>query len=356
MGHPDRVSRLCVVLAALGLLLVASPSYAHSTDARIVSVVDTVSPALPAGIIVQARANLAAQLVASNPTDVPLEVLAPTGQPFLRISRAGVFGNLGSAEFFATSNPNGVAARQSGPGRFVQISTGSSWGWYDHRLHPSQVSAPVDARRRTRLAGFEVPMRYGALTTTVRGHIEFRPLLGQFEDTVTTTPAGLTASVLQGRLPGLFVTVSAPLTVLGRDGEPFLRSDGRALSVNVASRTFVEDQQARGLTVAPPSPRARWKPVAALSYTWLDDRLRYSSAAPPDAALRSAQPTTIGSWRVPVVVGDQTTAIAGGVRWLPADGAVTPSATHRSQVAWVAAVVAVVLVGGGPFVVRRRRR
>lgn len=354
MRHPGRVPRGCALLAALGLLLISSPSYAHSTDPRIVSVVDDIQPALPPGVLVQVQANLAAQLVVDNPTDVPLEVLAPTGQPFLRISKAGVFGNLGSAEFFATSNPNGSSPHASGTDRFVQLSTGSSWGWYDHRLHPAQLAAPRDSRRRVRLGTFEVPMRYGGVATSVRGHLEFRPLLGQFDDTVTTLPSGLTASVLQGRLPGLFVTVSAPMTVLGRDGEPFLRSDGRALSVNTASRTYVEDKQARGIGVGPPAPAPRWRPVGGAAYTWLDDRLRYASAAPPAAALRQQGPSVVGSWRVPVLVGGATAAIAGRVRWVPSEGALPSSRRGRGPL--LAAAVAVLALFGVATVVVRRRR
>jgi hypothetical protein len=345
--------RLVAVGATLGLLLLVSPASAHSTDPRIVSVIDGVRPALPTEVVVQVRANLAAQLVVDNPTVTPLDVLAPTGQPFLRISRAGVFGNLGSGEFFATSTPNGGTTHPSGADRFVQLSTGHSWGWYDHRLHPLALAAPRDERHRARLGTFEVPLRYGGTAVTVRGHLEFQPLLGQFEDTVSAAPPGLSASVLQGRLPGLFVTVQAPLTVLGRDGEPFLRSDGRVLSINTSSRTYVEDQQARGVQVGPPAVTASWKRLPGRTFTWLDDRLRYASAAPPDRALRRSGATVIGSWRIPVLAGSSSTALTGDIRWVPS-GVATSSAAGRPVWPYVGGALVVLLAAAAAIRLRRR--
>ncbi|GAC1445360.1 MAG: hypothetical protein NVS3B26_12990 [Mycobacteriales bacterium] len=298
-------------------------------------------------------ANLAAQLVVDNPTDVPLEVLGATGQPFLRISRAGVFGNLGSPDFYATATPNGGPDRGSGADRFVQISGGSSWGWYDHRLHPVAVTAPADLRRMSRLASFEVPLRYGAAATTVRGHLEYRPLLGQFDDTITSVPTGLTASVLQGRLPGLFVTVTAAMTVLGRDGEPFVRSDGRALSVNTASRTYVEDQQARGVAAGPPAVTPRWRALPGRTFTWLDERLRFPSAAPPPAALKTAAPSTVGTWTIPVSLPGSTTALRGQMRWVPAADA--RPAAEPTRRPWVPIGCAALVLIAAAAVVRRRR-
>ena len=302
----------------------------------------------------QTAANLAAQLVVDNATDVPLEVLGGTGQPFLRISRGGVFGNLGSPDFFATASPNGSPARASGDDRFVRLSAGSSWGWYDHRLHPFMVTAPPDPRRVSRLASFEVPLRYGGAATTVRGHLEFRPLLGQFDSTVTSAPAGLAASVLQGRLPGLFVTVTAPLTVLGRDGEPFLRSDGHVLSVNTASRTYVEDQQARGAAVAPPGVAARWKALPGMTLTWLDERLRYPSAAPPRAALGKPVPSTVGTWTIPVRLAGSTSALTGQMRWVPSVDARSGGSSSLRR--WGFAGLAALLLITAAAAVRRRRR
>jgi hypothetical protein len=345
-----------VVLAALGLLLLAAPSRAHGTDPGIVSVVDAVTPPLPRAVVVQVETNVAAQVVVDNPTALPLEVLAPTGEVFLRISRAGVIANLGSPEFAATSSPAGAAPRSRGPDRFVRVSGGSSWGWYDHRLHPARLRAPVDGRA-TRLGAFEVPLRYGGVPTTLRGHLEYRPVRGAFEAAVRSVPPGLAVSVLQGRLPGLFVTARVPLTVLGRDGEPFLRSDGRALQVNTASRTYVEDREARGLTAAPPGVTPRWQPVGGASYTWLDGRLGYPLAEPPASVLARSRPTTVLAWRVPVVEGGSTLLLTGDLRWVPAgDRSRSVGHSARPALAQAAAALGAASVLAGIAVVVRRRR
>lgn len=340
-----------VVLGLLGLLLTAVPAYAHSTDPRVVTVVDGVTPALPAGVLVQARSGIAAQLVADNPTAAPLEVLDESGRPFLRLSRAGVFANLGDPAFFATSSPSGATSRPAGPDRFVQVSRGSSWGWYDHRLHPGPVQVPGGARGTVRLAEFAVPMRYAGTSRVVRGHLELRPVLGAFRTEVTASPPGLSAEVLQGRLPGLFVTVSAPLTVLGRDGEPFLRSDGHRLAVNTASRTYVEDLQARGRPAGPPSSVARWQGLPGASYTWLDARLAYPAATPPAPALRTSRPTEVATWRIPVLGAPPLTGV---IRWVP-DPAAAPVRRRSRAVPWPVIAAVLLGLGGGAVVVRRRR-
>ncbi len=126
--------------------------------------------------------------------------------------------------------------------------------------------------------------------------------------------------VLQGRLPGLFVAnpSNRPLTVLGRDQEPFLRFGEKGAEVNVSSRTHVDDRQARGIPAGPPSATPRWEVLGGSTHNWLDARLRYPRETPPQAALRSSEPTVVDGWVVPVVVGGQRTSLTGDIWWVPA--------------------------------------
>ena len=286
------------------------------------------SPSLPAGVVIEARAGIAAQIVAANPTSTPLDVLARGGEAFLRISSAGVLANLESPDFYETSNPNGSVAGvpervkraggRSAP-RFVQLSRGSSWGWYDHRLHPRTYQAPGDLARSATVARFAIPLRYGTTSVTANGQVAFQPLLGAFRLDTAAVPDGLTADLLQGRLPGLLVSAKegTEATVLGRDGEPFLRFGARGVEVNEASRTHVEDRQARGQDVQPPGSAPRWKLVGGASYSWLDARLRYPSDAPPQEALRAPTSTVVQDWSIPVVLAGRPAALTGVIRWVP---------------------------------------
>jgi hypothetical protein len=342
----------------LGLLLLTgwlsvAPAAAHEADPRIVTTLDEVTPALPADVVVQVQAGIATQLVASNPTATVLEVLGTSGRPFLRISAAGVQADVGAEEFFTTSNPNGAApsTAQDGPVRWVPISRGSSWGWYDHRLHPEELSAPQDEQREARLGGFEVPLRYGAQEVTARGTIRFRPLLGTFLVSADPAPADLTVQALPGRLPGLFLAAPAgtDVAVAGRDGEPFLRITDAGVEVNQRSRTHVEDRQARGEVAGPPSTTPAFRLVApgTRSYTWLDARLRYPADLPPEPALRAAGPTRLEQWRVPVQVAGRPAALTGAISWVPEAAA----AAQVSGTADEGRSLLLPLLGGGALVV-----
>lgn len=355
------------VLGVLGLgLLLPASAHAHEADPRIVTAIDQVSPALPAGVVVQVQAGISAQLVAQNPTATVLEVLGTGDRPFLRISRAGVQADVASADFLTTSNPNGAAPRtpSSAAAKWVRISRGDSWGWYDHRLHPSALPAPADSRRAARLAQFSVPFRYGATVTTVRGRVDFRPLLGAFSVTARPGPPGLTVQALPGRLPGLFLSNPArtPLTVLGRDGEPFVRFSSRGVEVNERSRTHVEDQEARGQDVGAPGPEPAFRLVApgGTSYTWLDVRLRYPRDLPPEQVLRASGPTVVQDWTVPVEVGGRPSSLTGQITWVPEASAAAADAGAADDggvplLPLVLGVGAAAVVAVAVGLIRRRR-
>jgi hypothetical protein len=361
---------LVAVLASMGFMV--APAAGHEADPRLETTVDEVVPPLPAAVVVQAQAGLAAQLVVDNPTPTVLEVLATGGEPFLRISSAGVQANLSSPDFFTTSNPTGATAgvpdAATSP-RWVQISTGSSWGWYDHRLHPPGLGPPPDAERPARLAGWVVPLRYGDQPVEVRGSVRFQPLLGTFLVTADPAPDGLLVQALPGKLPGLFLSnpQRLPVTVLGRDGEPFVRFTERGVEVNVASRTHVEDRQARGVPVGPPEPTPRFELVepGGTSYTWLDARLRYPQELPPPDVLMADRPTVVDDWQVPVLRDGQQGELTGEIRWVPQAAAAPPSAAAPGGTAdeprSVTAPLALGLAGlaalaAGVLAVRRRAR
>ncbi|MCW2545213.1 MAG: hypothetical protein JWM40_2765, partial [Frankiales bacterium] len=88
------------------LLGLTAPAGAHSyPDPALSTVLDAVTPALPSGVRVLVAPSVVDQLVITNPTEVPLDVLAVGGEPYLRVSRAGVLGNLATRDWYATQTP-----------------------------------------------------------------------------------------------------------------------------------------------------------------------------------------------------------------------------------------------------------
>jgi len=346
------------------LVVSALPAAAHQADPRIATVLDEISPSLPAEVIVQAQAGVATQLVASNPTATSLDILDTAGRPFLRLSSSGVFADLETEEFFTTSNPNGAVPPGrggGGPARWVQISVGSSWGWYDHRLHPELTRAPADLTRPARLAEFEVPLRYGEERFVVRGQVRFQPLLGAFSVSADPAPQGLVVQALPGKIPGVFLSnpQRLSLTVLGRDGEPFLRFSDAGVEVNERSRTHVEDRQARGSTVGPPSPEPSFRLVdpGGSSYTWLDARLGYPDDLPPEPVLRAATTTVLQQWGVPVQLAGEPAQLTGAVSWVPTATAASAPAADEGTGALlpVGLGLAALAVLAAAVLVRRRQ-
>ncbi len=358
--------RAALLLVTLSALVSAAPAQAHQADPRVATVLDAVTPPLPSGVVVQAVAGIASQLVARNPTDTVLEVLGSGDRPFLRLSSAGVQGDLSSPDFLTTSNPNGAApAAAGGAPRWVPLSRGDSWGWYDHRLHPAELSPPRDQQRSARLAEFSISFRYGGRPVAVTGHVQFEPLLGTYTVSADPGPAGLTVQALPGRLPGLFVSDPgrAPLEVAGRDGEPFLRLGADGVSVNVASRTHVEDRQARGIETGPPSTTPRFELVApgATSYTWLDGRLAYPADLPVESVLRRSAPTVVQEWVVPATLAGADLRLTGKVSWVPeasaAEAVRAPAAADDGGPAWTPVALGglgLLALGGVVLVLRRR--
>ena len=358
--------RLLALLVALLCLIGALPASAHESDPRIVTTVEEVVPALPDEVVVQVQAGIATQLVAANPTDTVLEVVGREGRPFLRLSSAGVLADVQAEEFFTTSSPTGASpgAETGGPPRWVRISAGSSWGWYDHRLHPEELTAPTDTGSEALLGRFTVPLRYGEQGVEVRGTVRFRPLLGSFLVRADPGPQGLSVQALPGRLPGVFLTAPPGPDVLvqGRDGEPFLRITEAGVEVNTSSRTHVEDRQARGQSAGPPAPTPTFELVApgARSYTWLDARLRYPQDLPPADVLRAEAPSVVQEWQVPVSVAGASAALTGDVTWVPeadaaeqVSGVAAPEGDRPSVLPYV--LGAVVVLGLVVLALRRKR-
>jgi hypothetical protein len=370
-GHargPRRLSgRLAAPTLAVTALLatlvgVSSPASAHTTDPRLVSVIDTVEPRLPQGVTVEVVPNVANQLVVANATASPLIITGASGDSLVRIARDGVDANLASPEWYVVNDPVGSATPPDGlrvgsHPQWTRVSSGSSFGWFDTRLYP-RGAVPADVTDGTdaiAVASWSVPMRYAGRRLNVAGHVEFRPLLGGYVVDVADLPAGLLVEPLQGRLPGLFVdTRGHTLTVSGSDGMAFLRFGGGSVTVNTASASYLADRQARRLPVGAPHG---WAPRASgTSTSWLDPRLAVPSKPPTDAAHDSVT----GHWAIPVRIDGRAATLRGDIRWQPGPRTTAPPVSGQSEDRradlWVTVAAGVAAVALTTLWSLRRRR
>ncbi|HEX8002141.1 MAG TPA: hypothetical protein VF519_05550 [Mycobacteriales bacterium] len=360
--------RAVLLTTALALVAAtAAPVAAHQTHPTIYARIDRVEPPLD-DVVVEVRAGIADQLLVLNATATPVEVLGRDGRPFLRIAKDGVEADVASADWRASLTPFPRPPAPVATPRWVRVSDGGAWAWFDHRLHESDRDLTPELRRsRTtvRLADWAVPLRQGGTAHTVRGHVEYRPVTGQFRSRVTAAPDGARVDVLDGRVPGVFLRWrgSGTLVVTGIDGAPFARLSRAGAEVNERSATWRDDRALRGQAVEPvepldpaPGDGPRWTKVAAEpSLTWLDRRLAYTPGVPPDAVLRRTEPTTMVEWDLPAEVAGKPATISGETTWHPT-GDARGGAGRTAAVAGTAAVAAAAGVIAFTLRARGRRR
>ena len=305
-------------------------------------------------------------MVVSNPTATKLTVIADTGEPFLRVSADGVFANKCSVFWYQSLAPSGSNAPLScfDP-MWVQVSTGHDWGWFDHRLHPSATGVPPlvrSAGKRAVLSKWTVKMRYGDESVDAAGHIEFDPVVGAIVPRLTSPIAPgrlMQVVVLPGRVPGVFVSNTSPsaITVLGAAGEPFLRLGPNGAEINQLSPTWVDNVMVQALqpSFEDASAQPAWIKVADVPrFGWIDYRLAYANAQPPDDVISRGQTIKVVSWSIPVETANGTFAIQGVTEWVPAAG--PPLIARRSRVVPLVSAGLAIVVLVGYLVFRRSRR
>ena len=339
---------LLLVVVLVGTVWFLGPLsvvHAHTGgDGSVRPVLDPVPEQLD-GVTVQLGYSAAHQLVLSNPTSEPVEILDTDGVPFLSIGPEGVLGNLNARAWYSTNDPFGqtpvpreVQERPDSdpPPRWGRVSEEPSWGWFDHRLHPAtpltppevvEAGVPVDLRR------WVVPVRYRGQTLELTGRIRYQPLRGGFRYRLApggnrVTPAdGVEVALLEGRdVPGLFLSNASgrEVVVLGRDGEPFLRFGPAGVEANRLSPQWVQMLRDRG--EAPPDARAdpgappEWVvQTGQHAFPWPEPRGSFGAEEPSEDVVRVGVPVDVLEWEVPILVGGERHVIEGVTQWMPKD-------------------------------------
>ncbi len=348
---------------------------AHGESSPLIkTVVDGITPADPA-VRASTQAGPATTLQLTNDSPSVVEVIAPAGEAFIRISHAGTYANVSSPEWYRSGNPDGVGRFPPGivpgsPPRWVLISKEPTLTWFEHRLHPAPVGVPpslVGSQRRQRLSDWSVPIRIAGAPGRISGHTDYRPLFGAVTAEVVGSPQplpGVLMYVLPGPVPGLFLesTRHTPVLVRGRAGEPFVRIGPNGVEANQRSPSFHDDQGLKGdvpATPADPTAPPLWRKVGtAPRYGWLDTRARYGPGQPPDAVVDRPRRTVLTRWTVPIESGSSRAVVAGATSWVPAPrpGTAAPRGDSSSLVVGLGLGAVLVGVGVVAAVALRRRR
>jgi hypothetical protein len=124
------------------------------------------------------------------------------------------------------------------------------------------------------------------------------------------------------------------VTVLGRDGEPFLRLGPAGVEVNLHSATFAEVARLRGGASLALDPRAdtppRWERLSSVPrYGWVDLRTAYADGEVPDAVAKAGVRAELLRWVVPLRIGTGEDAavvrVEGVTEWQPFEAKRAPA-------------------------------
>jgi hypothetical protein len=336
--------RIVVVVAALLALVIAPvPAEAHTGDFLSRPVFERMDPDIP-GIEVEVVYTANYQFLITNTTATELTILAVTGEPFIRIGPNGAYGNFNSPSWYNSNVPDGLLPSQipkrakEGPDvepDWAKVSKDPSWGWYDHRLHP--VERYVDKRVQesrvpVTLEKWEVAAQYGDQPAKIKGRIEYKPQLGTYEAVLKSPdqPApDVTVAVVSAQVPAIYLQNNSQqtVTVLGAEDEPFVRI-GPTVEVNLHSPSYIQMQQAIaktpeasaevGQAEANADTAPNWQQVQkSPQWRWLEFRAAPPPGDPPKELTEREDPTTVKTWKVPILIGENRTEISGITQFVP---------------------------------------
>ena len=181
-------SGLAAVFVGIAIVVAtASPAAAHGTGGLqptdYVTGVHGVTPAVP-GVHVRA-VDLGSKLELRNDGGKAVTVLGYDDEPYLRVTRDGVFENTRSPAVFLNRGVT-ITGRipasydSSASPEWRRISSGNEARWHDHRAHwMGTVDPPVVARDRSRphvvMRNWEVPLRVDGGKAVISGDSRWIP-------------------------------------------------------------------------------------------------------------------------------------------------------------------------------------
>lgn len=378
---PGRARRLGAAVALLSAALVTpfvptpqAGAHAGAADGTrpFVTGLDPPTPGLAASVIFAGDWQVSLLAVGSD----EISVLDDTGRPFIRIGASGVEGDYGAPAWYSSavaSNASGIVRLPDGvsaasPPDWRPVSRARAWAWYDARIKGEPGGVTPDIIRNAapvRLKDFSIPLLAGGRPVAVKGYIEFEPPRGRYVHRLTSetqAAPGVEVGLLGGQaVPTLTVRNDSAetVTVLGADGEPFLRIS-ETVDANLTSPTWTQVGRALGRTprtVADPAAPPQWERISeGRLASWADFRSR-----PPDAEpqITSGGPIDVKRWTIPLRIGERPVELTGVTAFEPLRPPGHGSDDDRSNLVAVAAGIGGVLLLAGTAansVVRLRRR
>jgi hypothetical protein len=319
--------------AALFVAGWAPPVDAHAGNADgSRPVVTGVEPAL-AGIGATAVFAGSWQISLSVTSAQDVSVLDDADRAFLRIVPGGVDGDYGAPAWYTSAiapDASGAVRLPSGvgpasPPDWRPVSRARAWAWFDPRTSAGSGAVSPDMVARAvpvRLRDFDIPLRVGDTPAHIKGYLEFEPPRGRYVHRLLSPPQpapGVEIGLLAGQaVPTVTVRNESadPVTVLGADGEPFLRVGG-AVEANLASPAWVQVGRALGRTpkaVADATAQPRWEAISdGHLLSWADFRSRPPDTEPPV----TGRAVEVRRWTIPLRIGAQPAEIKGATTFEP---------------------------------------
>lgn len=362
---------LVTVTAAVSSAVPAGRGDAHAGTADgSRPVVTSIDPALP-GVAVSTVFAGEWQVNLSVVSGEALSVLDENGRPFLRFGAGGVEGDYGAPAWYRSAVvpklpgvrlPEGVGP--ASPPDWRPVTRSKSWAWFDPRTksEPGLVTPDmIKAGAPARLRDFSIPLQAGGRSAHIRGYLEFEPARGRYRHTLLSParPApGVEVGLLEGQtVPTLTLRNDSaePVTILGADGEPFIRA-AQSIEANLASPAWVQIARSLGRTptgVADPTAEPRWEPIGGGRLTsWPDFRSRPPDSEPQITGLKAGRTMEVKRWTIPLRIGPAADEIRGVTEFDPfGPPSRQPGRTGLAAAAGLLVVAAVTL---GVWRIRRR--
>jgi hypothetical protein len=149
------------------------------------------------------------------------------------------------------------------------------------------------------------------------------------------------------------------VTVLGYEGEPYLRFDARGVAINLHSPARYLNTDRYAKVALPASADAKLPPqwdVLTLGkrWSWHDHRIHWmSTILPPAAKAAPGKPHLVFAWSVALTVAGSPAQIAGRLDYVPPQGG-----SNAGLILGIALPVGIILLAGaatGLLILRRRR-
>ena len=289
--------QLCFI--AFILIAVSSSVMGHGKSGASGEWLPVVDQSKLADVVVQIQSSpLGSEILMEYKGKGWLEILAPDGNAFLRISEQGVEGNLDHPAWYSTQ----VAGERPLPERvkdgvikplWKSVSAKPYWGWYDKRL----------SKQTDHQDSWKIDMRANDEMSSIQGH--FKSLAPPSYRTMVTLDRkrlgnidGLSAMLIQDIQSAIRLSYEGDdsLIVLDEYQSPMLKFSQNGVHARIASKGWQE------LGRLPLQSDAEWVMISRkAAYTWSDSRLAYKEevknwSIPLMSANNDANKAIVGSW------------------------------------------------------------